>query len=119
MSPNKNIEVSNSIPDWFSQVVCGLLLSDATLRQNGKHALMGIQQTHEELVNNLWQMCYDLNLVLSDIFIIKRVNWKPIYSFQTLILPYFTSLYVEWYKTFNGKKNIKFYLIIWMLYLLP
>lgn len=31
---DKNI-VSKNIPDWFNQVVCGLMLSDATMRMNG------------------------------------------------------------------------------------
>jgi hypothetical protein len=71
---------------------------------NGNHALMGVQQINEELVQKLWQMCDDLNLVLSDILIINRENWKTIYSFQTLTLPYFTALYHEWYQTIDGKR---------------
>lgn len=42
-------------------------------------------------------MCIQFNLVLSGIHIIKRPNKKLVYSFQTLTLPFFTSLFNEWY----------------------
>ena len=51
-------------------------------------------------------MCFKLNLVLSKIHIIKRPNKKIVYSFQTLSLPFFTSLYKDWYKSISNK-NIK------------
>ena len=51
-------------------------------------------------------MCFKLNLVLSGIHIINRQNKKIVYSFQTLSLPFFTSLYKDWYKSINNK-NIK------------
>lgn len=53
---------------------------------------MSIQQTHEELIKEVWQMSYKLILVLGGIHIIQRNNWKTLYSFQTLTLPYFTNL---------------------------
>jgi len=34
-------------------------------------------------------MCFQLNLVLSKIHIIKRNNKKLVYSFQTLTVPFF------------------------------
>ena len=49
MSKEEKIRVSNSIPDWFKQVVCGIMLSDGSIRMNGKQALLSIQQTHQEL----------------------------------------------------------------------
>ena len=51
-------------------------------------------------------MCFKLNLVLSGIHIINRQNKKLVYSFQTLSLPFFTSLYKDWYKSISNK-NIK------------
>ena len=51
-------------------------------------------------------MCFQLNLVLSRIHIINRQNKKLVYSFQTLSLPFFTSLYKDWYKSISNK-NIK------------
>ena len=51
-------------------------------------------------------MCFQLNLVLSGINIINRQNRKIVYSFQTLSLPFFTSLYKDWYKSISNK-NIK------------
>ena len=79
-----------NIPGWFDEVVCGLMLGDGTIRKNGKFALLGIQQTHEELVETIWAMCSCLKLVHAPILEINRSNWKTIYSFQTLTLPYFT-----------------------------
>jgi hypothetical protein len=49
MPKEEKIRVSNNIPEWFKQVVCGLMLSDASIRLNGSPALMGIQETHKEL----------------------------------------------------------------------
>lgn len=103
MPKEEKIRVSNNIPEWFKQVVCGLMLSDASIRMNGKHATMSIQQTHKELTEEIWKMCFQLNLVLSDIHIINRKNKKLVYSFQTLTLPFFTSLYQEWYQKKNNK----------------
>ena len=51
-------------------------------------------------------MCFQLNLVLSGINIINRQNRKIVYSFQTLSLTFFTSLYKDWYKSISNK-NIK------------
>jgi len=79
------IKVSNSIPDWFKQVVCGIMLSDGSIRINGKLALLSIQQTHQELTQEIWKMCSQLNLVLSGI---NRQNNKIVYYFQTLSLPF-------------------------------
>lgn len=106
MSNEEKIKVSNNIPDWFKQVVCGIMLSDGSIRMNGKLALLGIQQTHQELTQKIWEMCSELNLVLSGIHIIDRQKNKIVYSFQTLSLPFFTSLYSDWYQKIDNK-NIK------------
>lgn len=53
MSKEDKIRVSNKIPDWFKEVVCGLILSDASIRINGRQALMSIQQTHQELTQEI------------------------------------------------------------------
>nr|YP_010130233.1 LAGLIDADG endonuclease [Clavaria fumosa]QPZ51134.1 LAGLIDADG endonuclease [Clavaria fumosa] len=105
MSKEEKENVSNSIPEWFNQIVCGLMLSDATLRMNGKNALMGIQQTHQELTQEILNMCFKLNLILSGIHVINRNNRQTVYSFQTLSLPYFTFLYNDWYKIIDGKRH--------------
>jgi hypothetical protein len=42
MSNKDKIKISKNIPDWFNQVICGIMLSDGTLHMNGKNALMGI-----------------------------------------------------------------------------
>lgn len=106
MSKEEKIQVSNNIPDWFKEIVCGIIISDGSIRMNGKQALLSIQQTHQELTQEIWKMCFQLNLVLSGIHIINRVNKKLVYSFQTLSLPFFTNLYNDWYKSIDNK-NIK------------
>lgn len=107
MSKEKKIKVSNNIPDpsgaWFKQVVCGIMLSDGSIRMNGKLALLSIQQTHQELTQEIWKMCSKLKLVLSGFHIIDRQNNNIVYSFQTLSLPFFTSLYNDWYKSIDNK----------------
>ena len=103
MPKEEKIRVSNNIPDWFKEIVCGIMLSDGSIRMNGKQALLSIQQTHQELTEEIWKMCFQLNLVLSGIHIIKRPNKKLIYSFQSLTLPFFTSLYNDWYKLIDNK----------------
>lgn len=90
MSNEDKFKVSAAIPDWFNEVICGVMLSNGTIRMHGKYALFNIQQTHEELTQNLWQMCHSLNLILSDIHIIHRDNRKLVYSFQN---SYFTLFY--------------------------
>ena len=106
MPKEEKIRVSNNIPDWFKQVVCGIMLSDGSIRKHGNHALFSVQQTHQELTEEIWKMCFQLNLVLNKIHIIDRPNKKLVYSFQTLTLPFFTSLYNDWYKSIDNK-NIK------------
>jgi hypothetical protein len=49
-------------------------------------------------------MCFQLNLILSGIHVINRPNKKLVYSFQTLSLPFFTSLHSDWYKLIDKKK---------------
>jgi hypothetical protein len=105
-SKEDKIQVSNNIPDWFNYIVCGIIISDGSIRMNGKEALLSIQQTHQELTQEIWKMCFQLNLVLSEIHIINRVNKKLVYSFQTFSLPFFTNLYNDWYKSIENK-NIK------------
>ena len=46
------------------------MFSDGSIRMNGNQALMSIQQTHKELTEEIWKMCFQLNLVLSGIHII-------------------------------------------------
>lgn len=54
MSNEDKFKVSAAIPDWFNEVICGVMLSNGTIRTHGKYALLNIQQTHEELTQNLW-----------------------------------------------------------------
>jgi hypothetical protein len=86
MSNEEKFKISNNLPDWFNQVICGIMLSDGTLhyttlhyttlhyttlhyttlhyttlRMNVNNALLGIQQTHEELT--LQQSCEKYALI--------------------------------------------------------
>lgn len=106
MSLDDKIEISNNITSEFKEIITGILLSDGSLRMNGNMALLSIQQTHSELTTGIWNICFNLNLVLSNISIINRNNWKTIYAFQTLTLPFFTELFKKWYVKVNGR-NIK------------
>ena len=53
MPKKEKIRVSNNIPDWFKEIVCGIMLSDGSIRMNGNQALMSIQQTHQELTEEI------------------------------------------------------------------
>lgn len=108
MSLDDKIEISNNITSEFKEIITGILLSDGSLRMNGNMALLSIQQTHSELTTGIWNICFNLNLVLSNISIINRNNWKTIYAFQTLTLPFFTELFKKWYVKVNGR-NIKIF----------
>ena len=106
VSKEDKTTISNNIPDSFRQIITGMLLSDGSLRMNGSMALLSIQQIHSELTMGLWTLCKDLQLVSSEILTLHRHNWQPVYSFQTLTLPFFTELFNEWYTNLDGR-NIK------------
>ena len=86
------------------------MFSDVSIRMNGSQALRSIQQTHQELAEpkkwlRMAKRCLaaiSRHLVLSGIHIINRPNKKLVYSFQTLTLPFFTSLYNDWYKLIDN-----------------
>lgn len=71
---------------------------------NERNTLMSIQQTHQELTQEIWNFCFKYKLTLSEIHIIKRKNRQTVYSFQTLSLSYFTYLYSESYKIIEDKR---------------
>lgn len=103
MSPQDKLKYSDLVPVYFDEIVYGLMLGDGNMRMNGNHALLSIQQTHSEIVKILWAICYKLKLVINPIKTLNRNNWKTIYYFQTLTMPYFTKLYNIWY----DKEGIK------------
>lgn len=104
VSPSDKIKYSNNIPEYLKEDITGILLGDGTLRTNGNHVLLGIQQTHKEIVEYLWCHFSLHNLVFHPIHIIARPHKQLVYSFQTLTLPYFTELYSHWYETGNRKR---------------
>lgn len=101
--PNADkVKYSQEVPSWFDEIMCGLMLGDGNIRMNGRHALLSVQQTHPELVNELWNICKSLHLVISPVKPLNRSTWQTIYYFQTLTMPYFTNLRLSWYPVFNG-----------------
>lgn len=59
MSPKDKLIYSNLVPIWFDEIICGLILGDGNIRINGIHALLSIQQTHSEIVEKLWTICFN------------------------------------------------------------
>lgn len=102
VSNENKIRYSNEVPYWFDEIMCGLMLGDGHIRLNGHYALLSVQQTHPELVNKLWEICSTLNMVINPVKTLKRSNWKTIYYFQTLTMPYFSNLRQIWYPVLNG-----------------
>jgi len=72
MSNEEKVNVSKNIPLKFKEIIYGLMLSDANIRMNGKNALMSIQQTHLELTQEVWRLCFKNKIILSGIHIIQR-----------------------------------------------
>jgi hypothetical protein len=73
---------------------------------HGSNALLSIQQTHREISDKLWNICFSHNLVHTPVSELIRQNWKPVYHFKTFTMPYFTRLFNAWYTNIDGK-NIK------------
>jgi hypothetical protein len=111
MSIKDKDEISNNLPDIFNEIMTGVLLGDGSLRLNGHHALLSIQQTDESLVNLLWSICNKYKLVSMNVNILTRINnktgkeKKKVYYFTTLTFPYFTKFYKNWYEF--DKDNVK------------
>jgi hypothetical protein len=107
LSETLKLEYSNKVPSEITEIIYGLMLGDGNIRINGNHALLSVQQTDESLVNNLWDILKQWNLVSISVKTLNRhENHKTIYYFQTLTIPYFTELYSKWYGiSVNGKRN--------------
>ena len=53
MSPEDKEKYSNAVPQSFDEIMCGVMLGDGSIRMHGSNALLSIQQTHREIVDNL------------------------------------------------------------------
>ena len=60
------------------------------------NALLSIQQTHREIADKLWDICFSYNLVNTPVKELIRHGWKPVYHFKTFTMPYFTRLFNAW-----------------------
>ena len=67
--------------------MCGVMLGVESFRMYGSNALLSIQQTHREIVDNLWNICFSYNLVNSPVGELIRENWKPVYHLKTFTMP--------------------------------
>nr|YP_008082076.1 LAGLIDADG endonuclease family protein [Rhizoctonia solani]AGK45454.1 LAGLIDADG endonuclease family protein [Rhizoctonia solani] len=70
---------------------------------HGSNALLSIQQTHREIADKLWDICFSYNLVNTPVKELIRHGWKPVYHFKTFTMPYFTRLFNAWYTNIDGK----------------
>lgn len=57
------MKISNNVPDSLKEIIMGVLLGDGTIKMNGHHAVLSIQQTDEAIVDRLWSMCNEHKLV--------------------------------------------------------
>ena len=73
------------------------MLGDGHVRINGNQALLSVQQVHPELVINLWNICFSLHLVINPVKTLVRGSKQMVYYFQTLTMPYFTQIHINWY----------------------
>ena len=53
VSPKEKEKISSIIPSFFDEIICELMLGDGNLCINGHHACLRVQQTHQELTQNL------------------------------------------------------------------
>jgi hypothetical protein len=88
-----------------------MMLGDGNMRMNGKHALLSVQQKHEEFVKHLWNICNKYGILMNPVKKLIRTDKKygtikTSYVFQTFTLPYFTKLYNKWYQNV-GKLTLK------------
>lgn len=103
MSPADKEKYSNAFPQSFDEIMCGVMLGDGSLRMHGSNALLSIQQTHREIVDKLWNICFSYNLVHTPVKELIRHGWKPLYHFKTFTMPYFSRLFNAWYTNIDGK----------------
>jgi len=94
---------SNAVPQNFDEIMCGVMLGDGNLRMHGSNALLSIQQTHREIADKLWDICFSYNLVHTPVKELNRHDWKPVYYFKTFTMPYLTRLFTVWYTNIDGK----------------
>ena len=87
------------------------MLGSGSMRMNGKHVLLSVQQKNKEFVDHLWTICNGLNIIVNPVKKLIRLDKRShkttiTYGFQTLTLPYFTNLYKQWYQKI-GKTTVK------------
>jgi LAGLIDADG DNA endonuclease family len=109
VSPSDKIKKFSEVPENIHQMITGLILSDGSLRMNGKHAMFTLQLKNIEFCQHVWKLFKKHNLVTNSCNIIKREDKRSkvtteIAEFQSLTLPYFTELFNTWYTINNGKK---------------
>jgi hypothetical protein len=55
-------------------MIIGMILSDASLRKNGKYVNLRIQQTHLELTKDLWFKLNKIGMITNEYKVLNRKN---------------------------------------------
>ena len=93
------------IPQYTSELITGMLLSDGSLYFVGKSARFNIEQKHKDFVFDIWNELNSLGIVgksptpaVGVLNIYGKLTRVTTYRFTTFTLPYFTNLHLQWYK---------------------
>lgn len=109
LSLENKVQISANMSPYITELINGLILSDAHLRMMGKEARMQIQQKDKEFMQHLYNMFKPLGFVGSEPKEYKPIHKESgktflIYQLTTCTLPFFTELFELWYKTVDNKK---------------
>jgi len=110
LRPEEKAAISKNIPPEIQEVITGMMLGDGHIRMHGNDAHMGIHQKDKEFVELLWNMFNCIGIVKAAPKLNTHLNKRDgnttiSYIFYTFTLPYFTTLFNQWYKVIDGKKG--------------
>jgi hypothetical protein len=111
--PEEKAAISKNIPPEIQELVTGMMLGDGYIRMHGSDAHLQIHQKDKEFVELLWNIFNSIGIVGAAPKLNTHLNKRNgnttntiSYKFYTFTLPYFTTLFNQWYKVINGK-NVK------------
>jgi len=122
--PEEKAAISKNIPPEIQELVTGMMLGDGYIRMHGSDAHLQIHQKEapygaggygrpKEFVELLWNIFNSIGIVGAAPKLNTHLNKRNgnttntiSYKFYTFTLPYFTTLFNQWYKVINGK-NVK------------
>jgi len=93
VSPSAKIEIPENLPGSFTEIMTGLMVGDGSLRMHGNHALLSVQQKHQEFVAYLWDICKGYQIVTKMWEVLTRLDIRTntttqMAYFQTFTLPF-------------------------------